>query len=155
MRELTLSCGTVAKVSNQDFKRLSAHKWYIVHCNRVNTYARAKIDGKWIYMHRYILGVTDKLLFIDHRDGDGLNNQRKNLRPCNTSQNCTNRKKSRGSSQYIGVTLHKRSGLFHASVYIDKKYTCLGYFKNELAAAKVRDAAAKKSYGKFAKLNFA
>ena len=50
-------------------------------------YAIAKRDGHTILMHRVILGVTDPLVEVDHRDNDGLNNRRFNLRACTHQQN--------------------------------------------------------------------
>jgi hypothetical protein len=104
-------------------------------------------------MHQQIMGGTG----FDHGYGDGLNNQRYNLRPATSSQNSMNRRKpvlSRVStSQYKGVSrVRDRWRVQIKSV--DKATTHGGYYSTEIEAAKRYDELAKQHYGEFAKLNF-
>ncbi len=92
---------------------------------------------------------------IDHRDGNGLNNQRHNLRPATTAQNSRNRGRCRNNtSGYKGVTWYKPQRKWLASISIDGRRKHLGYFASKLDAALAYDAAAREYHGDFARLNF-
>lgn len=91
---------------------------------------------------------------VDHRDHEGLNNTRTNLRLATRSQNSCNNKKTRGrSSKYKGVSRDKR-GYWRAKIHFKGKHIFLGYFDNEIDAARAYDKAAKELHGEFAVLNF-
>jgi hypothetical protein len=100
-----------------------------------------------------IMGVANPKILIDHEDGDGLNNQKYNLRECNFSENGCNRKRVVASSGFIGVYKNDR-GAYKAVVWKDRKAINIGTFENALDAAKARDAAAKVHQKGFATLNF-
>lgn len=163
MKLIPLSKGQFAQVDDVDYDELIKYKWSCAKTNNGTLYAaRSKYLGggrenkksTLIFMHRFIMGTYGRNILIDHIDHDGLNNQRSNLRECTQSQNLSNRRNGFGTSTYIGVCLHKKTGLFKASVSINKKPFSLGYFKDEIDAAKARDASAKIHYGEFANLNF-
>lgn len=111
---------------------------------------------KLVRLHRLIINAPDGLL-VDHRNTDTLDNRRSNLRLATRSQNSFNRQKtkSKTSSRFIGVCFDKRKGLWSACINFNRKRIWLGYFKNEIDAARAYDAAAKKYHGEFARLNFA
>lgn len=153
MKEISLSQGKVALVDDEDFDYLNQYKWYanrfkytfyaITH-RRINKY-----DHK-IYMHRLIMN-PGREIHIDHKDRNGLNNQKNNLRIATYSQNNCNRKGS-GASQYLGVSI-RRNGKFTARIKADGYYKNLGVFDNEIDAAIAYDNAAKIYHGEFANLN--
>jgi hypothetical protein len=108
------------------------------------TSAQDPVTKKQIRMHHYILGKpNDKTYVIDHIDGNGLNNQRENLRIVNTSLNSHNckRRKDKTSSQYIGVSLVRG----HYIVSFRGKY--LGSYQTEIEAARAYDIYAISHYG--------
>lgn len=80
----------------------------------------------WLYMH----GVYPPDV-VDHIDGDPANNRIANLRLATVQQNTHNAKRARRDSQtgLIGVTQHKKSGLYRASIQYDGKRHSLGYYK--------------------------
>lgn len=138
----------VALVDDCDYEYLNQWEW------------RALITGKNIYairspnilMHRIIIN-TPKGMDTDHRDHNGLNNQRSNLRICTTSQNLFNRSNAiRSKVKYKGVSKSKRG--YKVYIFHDGKQINLGRFTNIIEAAKVYDEAAKKYHGEFACLNF-
>lgn len=104
---------------------------------------------------KMILGkhIAEQGLQIDHTDGDVLNCQRYNLRPCTRSQNQHNSRSKNGStSQYKGVSWCKQSGNWQ--VYLNNpKQIYLGKYNDEVEAARAYNTAAREHFGKFARLN--
>lgn len=160
MKLIPLTQGKFAQVDDQDFEYLNQFKWGASKPTNNNNYyaTRTFQEGekrKQIKMHREILGLTDPKQLGDHKDNDGLNNQRNNLRACNYSENARNKRKSNNkTSKYKGVCFYKRYGKWMTQVRVNNKVRCFGYFKTEIEAAKMYDTKAKEVYGSFANLNF-
>lgn len=145
----------VAFVDAQDVELVSAYSWHAHVRRNGKTYARTgRSGGVRIYMHRPILATADGME-TDHRDGDGLNNRRANLRVATPSQNRANgpayRKRATTASRYRGV--HWSRGAWHASIRIAQELRHLGSFSDEDNAARAYDAAALEAWGEFAHLN--
>jgi hypothetical protein len=106
-------------------------------------------------MHRLILGAQNGDL-VDHKDRNGLNNRRNNLRLCTSSQNSMNviRKYKGKTSVFRGVHFHKAANKWIAKVYAGRVAHHLGSFVNEVDAAIAYDHAAKRLHGEFALVNF-
>jgi hypothetical protein len=145
-----------AYVDDADFDRVMRCGWNPQTTESRIVYAGNKEVG---LMHRFILG-DDAPPRVDHRDLDGLNNRRENLRPATMAQNACNARKRthrRGkptTSRYVGVRLDARTGRWRAAVTVDGKTKDVGYFADEEEAARARDAAARECYGAFARMNF-
>lgn len=144
-------------VDDADFEFLNQWRWY-AHKSRDTFYAvrTPVIDGKQvtIKMHRLILGLTDPSIHGDHRDLNGLNNQRCNLRACTHAENRRNSKlQSNSTTGFKGVSLYKRYNKFRAQIEIHGKGKTLGYFESAIDAAKAYNEAAKKYHGEFARIN--
>lgn len=163
MKVIPLTRGLYAKVDDTDFEPLSAFSWY-AEVSRYHTYAKRgeRLCGKnrTVSMHRHILGLNDSGFStkVDHIDGDGLNNQRSNLRVCTHAQNVRNRRRHMDdgsySSRYMGVTYHRETRKWHPRVRYQGRYMSLGLFADEREAAEMYDVAARLYYGEFARLNF-
>jgi hypothetical protein len=150
-RYILLSQGRYVIVDAADYENLIKHNWTARICP---VYAVRIEKGKNIYMHRQIMQPPAGLI-VDHKDRNGLNNSRTNLRVGTMSQNSCNRKKKKGcTSKYRGVHIDKRSGKWMAVIRFEGKSIFLGNFDNEIDAAKAYDKAASKYHGDFASLNF-
>lgn len=149
-KQIALSKGLYATVDDQDYDWLSELTWYATSHN----YATNK---KLTAMHRAIMercGHQIKGLFIDHINGNRLDNRRENLRICNPKQNGANsRKIAPATSQYKGVSWHKQSKRWQAIIRIDGVSKYLGLFNFEDDAAVAYNDAARKAWGEFAYLN--
>jgi len=153
IRFIPLTRGRVAIVDASDYAWLSLHKWHLAS-PRGRCYAGRSRHGKRISMHREIMVPLDGYV-VDHIDGDGLNNQRSNLRICTVHENHRNQAKAPGlSSRYKGVHHNKRTGKYHANIRPHRKGIYLGSFDSEIEAARAYDRKAVELYGEFAWLNF-
>ena len=84
-----------------------------------------------IRMHQQILGKHPKGFVTDHIDGNGLNNQRHNLRFITQRQNSQNRVNVASSSRYPGVCWYKERGKWVASIRVKGRSKHLGCFTYE------------------------
>jgi len=159
MKEIQLSQGQVALVDDEDFEWLSKWKWCAQKDS--NTYYACRSyynKGKKcaIKMHRQLLGLTNPKILCDHRNNNGLDNQRVNLRICTKTENNRNKSSNKiSSSKYVGVffvtTTHKT--FWRAQITDNGNRKHLGCFKTEELAALARNEAAKIYHGEFAHLN--
>lgn len=134
MKEIQLTQGKVALVDEEDFERLNQFKW-CAHKDCNTFYAKRWISrNAMINMHHEILGYPLKGFMTDHQNGQGLDNQRHNLRFVTNRQNCQNKKNMIKASQYPGVSWHNRSGKWRARIWIDSVSKHLGLFVVETDA---------------------
>lgn len=155
MKEILLTQGKVALVSDEDYEELSKYKWQTQRTSSKNIYyaTRSVRVGtnkyKIIRMHREILDTPEGFV-TDHIDGNGLNNQRENLRICTQAQNTYNRRQNKNNtSGYKGVYWYRTSNKWAALISINKKMKYLGMYLTKEEAYKVYCEAVKNYYGEF------
>ena len=151
MIELELSRGLVALIDDED-AHLTAWKWSALEGKAGVWYAVRKSkhpDGrtKMIRLHRAVMNEDDPSVFIDHKDGDGLNCTRGNLRRADritNGRNATVRKNN--SSGFVGVGLHTH-GRWRARIRVDGRVKNLGLFDTAEEANAARLSAEREAWG--------
>ena len=140
-------------IDEADWPLMADYKWCAQ--GRVGIiYAVARIRGAAhnIVMHRLIMGAAPDQL-VDHRDCDGLNNRRSNLRFCTRRTNAANAAVRRdNTSGYKGVARNGASG-WQAYIQSDRGHQYLGSYATARKAAEAYDAAAREYFGEFARVN--
>lgn len=157
MKEVRLTQGQVALVDDADYERVIALRWYAHRSHGRGTWYAVRWEGQpkrvHVGMHRFILGVTNEKQ-VDHRDGNGLNNQRYNLRIATKAQNRYNRGPQRdNTSGYKGVTRNS-SGRWVAQIKKHRRLYRGGTFDDPADAARAYDRLARELHGEFAWPNF-
>jgi AP2 domain. len=163
MREILLTNNKIALVDDGDFETLSRFKW-TAYKKRSTWYAHRTVHAserellggrKSISMHRFLLShLPTKGIEIDHKNRNGLDNQRENLRVATRSLNQMNCGPYKGNkSGYKGVSWRQK-GRVIAQIYINTRRVYLGRFDTPEQAARAYDAKAKELFGEFAYLNF-
>lgn len=162
--QISLTKGQVAIVDESDYHLVADHQWIaalITPRNPSIGYYAVRYVGKYrLPMHRVILGLDryDPRM-PDHRDGNGLNNTRGNLRIATSAQNRANQRKYAGCkcSRYKGVqpsVSRKNPWRAYIGGLGAAKMRHIGVFLTEEAAARAYDAEARRVFGEFARLNF-
>jgi hypothetical protein len=163
-KKIPLSRGLFTQVDVSDYDWLNEWKWFARKSKDTYYAYRNAIDEKGkrvvIIMHRLIMNTPEDMQ-TDHKDWNGLNNRRYNLRNCTVNQN-RSWIKSRGKVQYLGVSeskwFKKKTGTwgvcYKASITHNGVVYDLGSSRDPVVAAKLYDAKAKELKGEFANLNF-
>jgi hypothetical protein len=154
MKEIQLvTKGFTALVDDEDYERAAKHHWRLQRNGR-NLYVNARINRKTITLHRFLLSTSSA--HIDHRNGNGLDCRKENLRPATVAQNLANSRKklSPTTSKYKGVSWDKQYQKWRAVIDPGSKTKYLGRFTDEVDAALAYDAAARLHFGEFALCNF-
>lgn len=184
MKEIELSQGYKAMIDDEDYDLVTKYydkeqmKWYvritfgakhIKYAEKSVLTKRQKeffsnilgyeINFSHLLMHRLIMkcGPDD---VVDHIDGNGLNNQKSNLRLCTKQQNAQNRKKKNTNiSGYKGVRrtpgIKQGSRCWTANIHdpIKKKNIIIGSYYTKEDAAIAYNEMAIKLFGEYALLN--
>lgn len=152
--EIPLCNGGVSLIDDADYALVSQYRW----ANRGSPapYARCDLwknnERQQIWMHRLVMNPPADLE-VDHKNMDGLDNRRANLRIATSSLNCANRSNNRKGG-YRGVYSTEREGVFQVRLTVRPKCHYLGRFECEIEAARAYDRAALAAFGEFARLNF-
>ncbi len=136
-------------VDDEDAHLITNKHWYAITTKRyqyVVHYVRRNKRTKAIYLHRCLLKAK-RGQFVDHVNGDTLDNRRFNLRLATNQQNQWNQRTVRGKVPYKGVTLD--NGKYRARIRNGKQKLSLGVYATAEDAANAYLAASKRLFGKF------
>jgi AP2 domain len=155
MKSIPLTKGFSALVDDSDYEMLTQYRWR-AKTDRKKRAVYAVTGKSAVRMHRLLLSVTDSRIQVDHKDRDGLNNQRYNLRVCSNSQNQTNKSKIAGkfTSRFKGVHWDKKLSRWKVGLVRNQKKVHIGLYTDEIEAALAYDEAARHHFGEFACCNF-
>ncbi len=161
MKLLPMTQGYETMVDDDVYEWAKKYTWCAKKAKHTTYAIRYEGSGdtrKTIYLHREIM-KTPPGQQCDHKDWNGLNNQRYSLRNATPSQNNMNSRKrvvqngKAASSRYKGVSWHKHGGKWMAHIRIRGKGIHLGGFVSEKDAARAYDKEATRLFGEFAKVN--
>jgi hypothetical protein len=153
--EVPLSQGAIALIDDVDGDAILAHKWSL-NAGRWGSpgYAVRNSAGGMLQMHRVILGAPPGVE-VDHRNGNGLDNRRGNLRLATASQNAANRPKTHGRfSEFKGIVWVRGAMRWQAQLHLNGKTIRGRLVTSREEAARGYDDLARQHFGEFACLNF-
>ena len=135
--------GSTFLVDYADFLRIKAHAWVEI----CGGYFMARVNGRNVRLHRFILNCTSDTEEIDHIASDRkFDHRRSNLRTCTHQQNSQNRKRKLGKSGYHPNVCQNPNGTF--MVRVSNKY--FGTFSDVNVAVAAAEAARQQMFGEFA-----
>lgn len=152
--EIPLTKSFVAIIDEGDLSLVKPYKWRASQAGS-RWYAVASVPGSGkrsrnISMHRLLMGSPAGKL-VDHRDNDGLNNTRENMRVTDKRGNGANsRLQARNKSGAKGVYWDDQGGKWYAKITVNGKSRHLGRFTDRDEAAKAYANAAYDAHGEFA-----
>jgi len=154
-RVIKLISGEYVRVDEEDYERLSQYSWCLFKSEKWQYAIRVEHKNgtqKTIYMHREIMGVTDPKVYVDHRDHDGLNNLKSNLRVSDNRFNQYNvGKKSTSKQKYKNIRQLDESR-WQVRVRTPKGNRVEKVVYSEEEAVKLYNELALKHHGEFAYL---
>lgn len=148
--QIKTSKGQKIIIDPDDFEKCAKYSW----CISKTGYAVANIRGKVTKMHRYILGIKDPNIVIDHINRNPLDNRKENLRLCTPRENSRNTSVSKNNkTKCLGISIVKKTGKYRARIMVNGKEINLGRYDNIEDAKKVRKEAEMKYFKEFAPIN--
>ena len=151
---IPLTQSMFALVDVEDLGLVSGHNWFakaygdqVYAARHARDQSGARHEQR---MHRAILPPPPGMV-IDHINGNGLDNRRKNLRLASKAQNAQNMKAVCGSSRFKGVYWSKHHSKWVSRIRSGGQTKVLGRFDTEEEAHKKYCLAALETFREFAR----
>ena len=142
--------GHTVKLDMEDWKRIKKYKIAVYEYWNNKYYVSIRIDSKQVYLHRYLLNVTGKHNYIDHINGNTLDNRRSNLRKCDNAQNQWNVDKKANSTHKYKCIRQISKNCYEIRIR-SKGKRIYRYAKTLEEAKQKYDVLVKELHGDFAK----
>jgi len=145
-----------AIVDAADYPSLSRWSWQAWTDNKRQTfYAIRSVKGPdgtkhSVRMHRELCGNEAET--VDHKNHDGLDNRRHNLRPCSRLDNIGNQRKRKNGSGRTGAYWDEKTGKYRSVITVRGKRIELGWFLTAEDAGNAYRERLKAERGEFAAL---
>lgn len=140
---ITTAKGEIILADAEEYDRLSQHSW----CVSKTGYAVATIHRRVVKLHRFLLNLTDKGQLIDHINHNTLDNRKRNLRICTSSQNAKNTSPVHGEG-HLGIR-RTRFGKYNVRITCDRKQMHIGNYDTLEEAIQARIEAERKYHGEY------
>jgi len=137
-------------IDTADYPAIKMKRWYVRRSDAV-FYAEATDGDSSVFMHRFLFPHLEQSTEVDHRNGNGLDNRRRNLRSATKSQNQQNIRGRQNATGFKGVSIRRNK--FRAEIKADGKRILLGTFSTLQDAARAYNVAAIEHFGEFAYTN--
>jgi hypothetical protein len=145
-------CGYKVLIDEEDLWLISFRKWQVNQRNEGYIYFTSRINGNHSSLHREIIKCP-KSYFVDHINGNTLDNRKENLRVCTRSENIRNQKtRIDNTTGFKGVGYDKSRNKYKARIKITGKYLFLGRFESPDEAYIAYCKASKKYHGEFGRI---
>lgn len=159
IRIVPLTQGQVAIVDAEDYERISHNNWHAAKPNKTRPfYAQrgGRKNGKpyGVWMHREIIGaISGDGKWVDHINGNTLDNRKSNLRFVTPSQSNMNKSvKSNSKTGIKGVRWRDDCQKWEARITLQQKEISLGMYASPKDAHAAYCEAAKSLFGEFARV---
>lgn len=131
-----------AIVDIDKYNSVSQHKWCLDKAGYVK-------NSKQEYLHRFVANTNKD--YVDHINGNKLDNRIQNLRICTNAQNCQNKVSlpKNNTSGTLGVRFREDRQKWYAEIQYNGIKKHVGVFKNKEDAIKARIKAEKEYFGEF------
>lgn len=159
MAEIATPEGKTILLDEADLPIIAGYKWHAraFPPQSGRWYAVAFIPGtrnRKVRMHRLLLSAPQDVL-VDHRNGNGLDNRRCNIRFATYGLNRANARVSKNNKSGLkGVCWNPTEKKWIAHIASNGRFRILGRFTDKEQAARAYDAAARACFGEFARCNF-
>jgi hypothetical protein len=146
-----------SKISKRDIELVKKYSWQIHICGELKYLRDSSGRSPRLLLHNLLIPTKEEFV-VDHKNRDGLDNRRENLRLCTRAENCRNSKPKKlqtsNGSRYKGVTFHPKKKLYQARICFNRQRIRLGRSKDEKLCAFLYDVAALELHGEFACINY-
>lgn len=136
-------------IDKDDLEKCSQLTWHYAK-NKDSKYIQTRIKGKMIKLHRFLMGINDSNLLVDHVNRDTLDNRKVNLRVCNYRENSFNKSvRVDNTSGIPGVSFHNANNKWRTKIKYNNVTIHLGYFEDINEALINRRIAEEILFGKY------
>lgn len=139
----------------EDLEKVRYHKWRLSYGHVVT--GNCTKNNPTIQLGRLIMNCYDPSFVVDHRDGNGLENRKFNLRICTQSNNVLNKSfMSNNTTGFVGIYPDTRSGRktkFRAEIRFQEKRFHIGAWETLAEAVYARWIAELILFGAYRNTN--